>query len=26
MIPIIKTIIPPTKLISSHYTKKVINI
>jgi hypothetical protein len=26
MIPIIKTIIPPTKLISSYYTKKVINI
>ena len=26
MIPIIKTIIPPTKLISSYYAKKVINI
>ena len=26
MIPIIKTIIPPTKLIFSYYAKKVINI
>ena len=26
MMPIIKTIIPPTKLISSYYAKKVVNI
>ena len=25
MIPIIRTIIPPTKLVSSYYTKNVIN-